>query len=251
MARVRVLFRSSDVVVREVRQRGRRSDLPTVSLIGESGRRLTLPLAPAEMTHAGLARTYEQLDRVGRRPVLERGELGLRTYTFSLSVVRRDPYTRTINTDLPVTALLRRLQYLARTGERLRWVNFGTIEQGTFRMTNLSLTPIRRSPSTREITVATAEVELTEAVDITLHVGPASGGASRPRRSSASSGSSSGSTNTSRSQRTYTVKRGDTLSGIALELLGKASRYGEIADLNNISNPNLIHPGQVLKIPGD
>ena len=43
----------------------------------------------------------------------------------------------------------------------------------------------------------------------------------------------------------YTVKSGDTLSGIA-------SRYGttyqELARINNISDPNLIYPGQVLKI---
>ena len=43
----------------------------------------------------------------------------------------------------------------------------------------------------------------------------------------------------------YTVKRGDTLSGIA-------SRYGttvqEIAQINGIQNVNLIYPGQVLRI---
>lgn len=44
---------------------------------------------------------------------------------------------------------------------------------------------------------------------------------------------------------TYTVKSGDTLSGIA-------SRYGtswqHLAEINGLSNPNLIYPGQVLKI---
>ena len=43
----------------------------------------------------------------------------------------------------------------------------------------------------------------------------------------------------------YTVQRGDTLSQIA-------QRYGttvqEIASINNISNPNLIYPGQVFRI---
>ena len=46
---------------------------------------------------------------------------------------------------------------------------------------------------------------------------------------------------------TYTVKSGDTLSGIA-------SRYGTtvsaLASLNGISNPNLIYVGQQLKLPG-
>ena len=46
---------------------------------------------------------------------------------------------------------------------------------------------------------------------------------------------------------TYTVKSGDTLSGIA-NIFG--TTYQKIAELNGISNPNLIYPGQVLKISG-
>ena len=46
---------------------------------------------------------------------------------------------------------------------------------------------------------------------------------------------------------TYTVQSGDTLSEIA-------ARYGttvnELISLNGISNPNLIYPGEVLRIPG-
>ena len=44
---------------------------------------------------------------------------------------------------------------------------------------------------------------------------------------------------------TYTVQRGDTLSAIA-------NRYGttvqELVDINNLANPNLIYPGQTLRI---
>ncbi|MFI7341497.1 peptidoglycan DD-metalloendopeptidase family protein [Streptomyces sp. NPDC050085] len=47
----------------------------------------------------------------------------------------------------------------------------------------------------------------------------------------------------------YTVRSGDTLSGIALSKLGNAGRYGEIAKLNGIANPNLIQVGQKLKLP--
>lgn len=48
---------------------------------------------------------------------------------------------------------------------------------------------------------------------------------------------------------TYTVKKGDTMGKIARATLGKASRYPEIARLNNISNPNRISIGQKIKIP--
>lgn len=47
---------------------------------------------------------------------------------------------------------------------------------------------------------------------------------------------------------TYTVKSGDTLSGIAKRLTGDSSNYKAIANQNNISNPNKIYPGQKLVI---
>lgn len=50
-------------------------------------------------------------------------------------------------------------------------------------------------------------------------------------------------------QRTHTVVSGDTLWHIAKRYLGNATRYPEIAKLNNIKNPDLIYPGQVFKIP--
>lgn len=47
--------------------------------------------------------------------------------------------------------------------------------------------------------------------------------------------------------RTYTVKSGDTLSGIAAKY---GTTYQHLADINGISNPNVIYAGQVLKIDG-
>lgn len=49
--------------------------------------------------------------------------------------------------------------------------------------------------------------------------------------------------------KTYTVISGDSLWAISKRYLGNGNRYGEIAALNNIPNPSLIYPGQVLKIP--
>ncbi len=52
-------------------------------------------------------------------------------------------------------------------------------------------------------------------------------------------------------ERTYTVKPGDTLSKIAKETLGNPGAYMEIFNANRdqLHDPNLIKPGQVLKIP--
>ncbi len=50
---------------------------------------------------------------------------------------------------------------------------------------------------------------------------------------------------------TYTVKAGDTLSKIAKEHLGNANAYMAIFEANKdqLSDPDKIKPGQVLKIP--
>ena len=45
--------------------------------------------------------------------------------------------------------------------------------------------------------------------------------------------------------KTYTVKGGDTLSDIAARY---GTTYQRLAQINGISNPDLIHPGQVIKI---
>lgn len=51
--------------------------------------------------------------------------------------------------------------------------------------------------------------------------------------------------------RTHTVVRGDTLSGIAKQYYGKAGSWPILFDANRdkLDNPDLIHPGQVLKVP--
>lgn len=48
--------------------------------------------------------------------------------------------------------------------------------------------------------------------------------------------------------KTHTVKAGDTLWAIAKKHLGDGSKYTELAKLNNLSNPNIIKAGQVIKL---
>jgi len=67
------------------------------------------------------------------------------------------------------------------------------------------------------------------------------------RATGAAAGPSAG----GQAERTYTVKAGDTLSKIAKEMLGDTSAYMDIFNANKdqLSDPNKIKPGQVLKIP--
>lgn len=47
---------------------------------------------------------------------------------------------------------------------------------------------------------------------------------------------------------TYTTVRGDTLCGVLIRFQGNCASLDQIARCNNISNPNLIHADNVLKL---
>jgi nucleoid-associated protein YgaU len=51
--------------------------------------------------------------------------------------------------------------------------------------------------------------------------------------------------------RTYTVIAGDSLSKIAKKFYGDGNKWKRIFEANRdtVKNPDLIHPGEVLKIP--
>ena len=76
--------------------------------------------------------------------------------------------------------------------------------------------------------------------DIVADIKVTGGGAGAPAAAAAPAGG-----------RTYTVKSGDTLSKIAKEHLGDANAYTKIFEANRdqLSDPDKIKPGQVLKIP--
>ena len=73
----------------------------------------------------------------------------------------------------------------------------------------------------------------------------------KPLNTAPASGSTGTSGQSAPSSQTYTVKAGDTLSKIAKDMLGNASEYTEIFNANRdqLSDPDKIKPGQVLKIP--
>ena len=75
----------------------------------------------------------------------------------------------------------------------------------------------------------------------------------KPDFSNVRGGSSSTAPNDERgtSERTYTVVAGDSLSKIANRVYGDAQEWRKIYDANRdiIQDPDLIHPGQTLRLP--
>ena len=52
-----------------------------------------------------------------------------------------------------------------------------------------------------------------------------------------------------KTNKTYVVKPGDTLEGIAKEILGDRGKWTVIARANRIENPNKLEVGARLQIP--
>jgi hypothetical protein len=50
-------------------------------------------------------------------------------------------------------------------------------------------------------------------------------------------------------EKTYVVRRGDTLSGIAFAIYRDSSVWREIASNNQIQDPRTLQPGRVLRLP--
>lgn len=48
---------------------------------------------------------------------------------------------------------------------------------------------------------------------------------------------------------TYTVREGDTLSGIAAAVWSDPAKWRVLADANDVSNPRALRPGQALIVP--
>ena len=86
--------------------------------------------------------------------------------------------------------------------------------------------------------------------DIRVTGGPSSAAPTAPPPTTASRSTQPASA-TVAAPKTYTVKSGDTLSKIAKEHLGSAGDYMKIFELNKdqLTDPNLIKPGQVLRLP--
>lgn len=112
-----------------------------------------------------------------------------------------------------------------------------------------TLTGTAKDVETREKAVLIAgNIEGIGSVDDRIRVSHANPPAGAASGSAAASTPASSENWTSR---TYTVKSGDTLSKIAQDMYGEASKYPQIFEANKpmLKDPDKIYPGQVLRVP--
>ena len=72
---------------------------------------------------------------------------------------------------------------------------------------------------------------------------PCAAGAAAPCNPCAAAGAAS--------ERTYTIRAGDSLADVARRAYGDAGLYRILADYNDIADPDLILVGQVIRIPAN
>ena len=157
------------------------------------------------------------------------------------------------------------------TGSRSPAYYLGVLEQLKTSKSTTQFILVRRSPDGKQLydtnmTVSVEDYNITEdakegldvSVDINLKQWRAYGTKTAKVEPS---GTTSGkqivtvekerNASTAPSAKTYTVKRGDTLWSIAVKYYGAGAQYTKIykANTDKISNPNIIHAGQVLDIP--
>lgn len=178
---------------------------------------------------------FGTLEREGRKALTRKVSPGLRKLGFTHTVASLD-WQRSLE------HVIRRFTDAASNGWRVRFSGgSGSYEAPCWwYIKNLQVTVTQRGadnhPSRAEL-----QWDLEEAVDVAVSVSvipppPPP----RPPRPPAP-------------RRTYVIVRGDTLWGIAARFLGNGARWPEIYALSRRTlrsgNPNLIFPGEVVRIP--
>jgi hypothetical protein len=195
-------------------------------------------LAPTNVEYSNFGHAWSEIPRDGRSPYLVHSSDNLPKISFTMILAKEDP-------DWDATPGLKNLNWMASRSTPVTMTYGGYFDSRTWRITSLSFRSIMRHPSTSAITRAEIDLELTMASDVKLSTGPVSGGIKKKKNNKSKKPSSP--KKPAPKTKYYTVKRGDTLSGIAIKLYRDASKWRKLADRNNIKNPKKLRVGQRLK----
>ena len=210
---------------------------------------LNVPYAPSQISYSGFGISWTEQQRDGvRKPLLIPSAAKLKKMNFSLQVTNN-------NHQKSVESWLKTLESISRSGNIVK-VRYGSwFDTGpSWKITNVSIDSVVRHPTNSGILEANVSVELTEYIAAssstvtkkTAPKGPTSGGV---KPTTAAKKPVTGGVAKGGVVRTYTVKKGDTLSGIAIKYYKNASLWRKIATANGIKNPLTLQIGKKLRIP--
>lgn len=201
-----------------------------------AGKELVLPVTPASYTreHANRVETI-QLDQLGEINLPGGALMGsctlsdvllpARIYSFCNPGAVANPYI-----------YLEQLERWSDAGTVVRWLVSGTPTNAQVLLESISYGE-RDGTNDLYATIILRQYRKPETPVLAI-----SGGGAETARSTATGAAQ---------VRTYTIRAGDTLWGIAQKYYGSGSCYTRLAAANSgvIKNPNLIYPGQTIIIP--
>lgn len=201
---------------------------------------VAVPYAPRATTVTGVTKTYNEVPRPGRSPLLLFSGTMLQKQSFTLFLGFQDMQQS-------VEKIYRQLVLVSNHP-----LPFGVASgpgAGTkWRMTSFSMAVLERQTGTNQITRCTIDIEMTQASELFGVPGPVKGG--KPVPSQAPGRKTPGkSVPVKPPARTHIVKSGETLGKISNIYYGTPSKGQEIGKANRIADPNLIKIGQKLVIP--
>lgn len=207
-----------------------------------------LPQAPLQVSYSGFGWNWEEVAREGRAPIIVPGSYKTKKMNFSGSITPKTDKAKDGSQKAypSIEGDLIKLERLASSQEDVRVTYAGGFENRLWHIDDFSWTSTMRDPYNNKTTAADIELSFILSVNIDTNVGPVSGGVKPKAKTTPTAKKPT--TKTSKAK-TYTVKRGDTLSGIAVRFYRDSSKYRQIATLNKIRNPHLIYPGKLLRLP--
>lgn len=199
---------------------------------------LTLPVTSEVVPHSEISPAWVEIPRPEAAPLLRRSNE--RLWKMQLTVLFVLPGGMTS----VEPALITLHRFANHTAPIL--VGYSLFESGFWRITDMSLRSVRKHPDTNETVRAEVTLYLTREPDP-----PSTSAVAAPAPKAAAPAKAAGTPKrtSTPAARTYTVRSGDTLSGIAGRIYGHADYWPTIAKANKIKDPRRIKPGQVLTIP--
>lgn len=203
-----------------------------------TARRVTLPITSPEVEHTDLASDWQQVPRPGKAALLRKA--GPKLQTFRLQVT-----FELEQNNGPIEQSIRWLREMSDDEQPLA-IAYGALEAGLpCRLTEFTVTSRLRKPVTQELVRAEASLTF-----VAMKLDPSPPQAQQPKPSTAKPGPVRAAPKPAApTRRIYTVRKGDTLSAIAVRYYHNANDWHRIATANKLRNPNRIVPGQRLVIP--
>lgn len=224
---------------------------PRVTIAGYNGK-VTVPLSVTspEADLDNLAREWFELDRPGRRPILESGGKKLARLVLDalLDADVDDGYAGDVENQLAVILGIARSEEPVVLSYAPLETSTTLTHTGRWALADLRVRTLRRARMTNKITRARLTLELVELSPVRPIQGPAVG-PPPAKTPPAKPGTPTPAPTKQTAGRRHIIVRGDTLWHLANTYYGDGNAWARIAQANGIRDPRRLSVGQTVTIP--